>query len=57
VVEDHFPSEEEQYQAYRKSAECIGDRDMVIRVLDVGSDKLLSYFERTPAPRHRSIDR
>jgi hypothetical protein len=24
VVEDHFPSEEEQYQTYRKSAECIG---------------------------------
>jgi phosphotransferase system enzyme I (PtsI) len=44
VVEDHFPSEEEQYQTYRKTAECIGDRDMVIRALDVGSDKLLPYF-------------
>ena len=50
VVEDHFPSEEEQYQTYRKSAECIGDRDMVIRVLDVGSDKLLPYFPLPSEP-------
>ena len=44
AVEDHFPSEEEQFQTYRKTAECIGDREMIIRALDVGSDKLLPYF-------------
>jgi phosphotransferase system enzyme I (PtsI) len=44
LVEDHFPSEEEQYLTYRKAADCIGKREMVIRVLDVGSDKLLPYF-------------
>lgn len=50
LVEDHFPSEEEQFQTYRKTAECIGDRDMVIRALDVGSDKLLSYFPLPSEP-------
>ena len=44
VVEDHFPTEEEQYQIYRRTAEAIGDRELVIRALDVGSDKLLPYF-------------
>lgn len=44
MVEDHFPSEEEQYQTYRKSADCLAGRDMVIRMLDVGSDKVLPYF-------------
>jgi phosphoenolpyruvate-protein phosphotransferase len=50
LVEDHFPSEEEQYQTYRKTAERIGNREMVIRVLDVGSDKLLPYFPLPAEP-------
>jgi len=49
-VADHFPSEEEQYQIYLKSAQCIGEREMVIRVLDVGSDKLLTYFPLPSEP-------
>ena len=43
-VQDHFPSEEEQYQIYRTTAEHLKPREMVIRVLDIGSDKLLPYF-------------
>ena len=44
LVQDHFPSEEEQYQIYRAAAERAKPRQVVIRALDVGSDKLLPYF-------------
>ena len=44
LAQDHFPPEEEQYQLYRATAEHMGRREVVIRVLDIGSDKLLSYF-------------
>ena len=44
LVQDHFPSEEEQYQMYRTTAEHLKQREVVIRVLDIGSDKLLPYF-------------
>ncbi len=50
VVEDHLPTEEEQYQTYCRTAEAIGDRDLVIRVLDVGSDKVLPYFPLPEEP-------
>ena len=36
-----LPSEEEQYEAYRKVAETFGERPVVIRTLDVGGDKNL----------------
>ena len=48
LVQDHFPSEEEQYQMYRAAADRMNSRELVIRVLDLGSDKLLPYF---PLPR------
>ena len=44
LVQNHFPSEEEQYQMYRTTAEHLKPREVVIRVLDIGSDKLLPYF-------------
>lgn len=44
LVQDHFPSEEEQYQIYRAAAEQVKPGTVVIRALDVGSDKLLPYF-------------
>jgi len=50
AVEDHLPTEEEQYLTYRRTAEAIGDRELVIRVLDVGSDKLLPYFPLPSEP-------
>jgi phosphotransferase system enzyme I (PtsI) len=50
VMEDHLPTEEEQYQIYRRTAEVIGNRQLVIRVLDVGSDKLLPYFPLPAEP-------
>ena len=46
MVQDRFPSEEEQYQMYLAAAEHVKPREMVIRVLDLGSDKRLPYFPR-----------
>ncbi|NUM53432.1 MAG: phosphoenolpyruvate--protein phosphotransferase [Candidatus Hydrogenedentes bacterium] len=43
-VQDHLPSEEEQYEIYRSTADRLKPREVVIRVLDIGSDKLLQYF-------------
>jgi phosphoenolpyruvate-protein phosphotransferase (PTS system enzyme I) len=44
LVQDHFPSEDEQYQFYRTTAEYLQPGQTVIRVLDIGSDKPLVYF-------------
>lgn len=50
-VQDHFPDEEEQYRFYRDTAERLAPNKTVIRLLDVGSDKPLSYF---PMPREEN---
>jgi phosphoenolpyruvate-protein phosphotransferase len=39
------PSEQEQYNAYRRTLETIGDRPVVIRTLDIGGDKPLPYLD------------
>jgi phosphotransferase system enzyme I (PtsI) len=44
LVQDHFPSEEEQYQFYHTTAEHLQPGETVIRVLDIGSDKPIPYF-------------
>ena len=44
LVQDRFPSENEQYEIYRTTADRLKPREVVIRVLDIGSDKLLHYF-------------
>lgn len=43
VDRTEMPSEEEQYLAYLKVAEIMGDRPVIIRTLDVGGDKPLPY--------------
>lgn len=40
-----FPSEEEQYEAYKCVLEAMNGRKVVIRTLDIGGDKKLNYFE------------
>lgn len=43
---DSFPTEEEQFQAYKVVAEMFGkDQPVVIRTLDIGGDKELSYLD------------
>lgn len=44
IVRNDFPSEEEQFRIYRKLLEDMEGRDVCLRTLDVGGDKMLSYF-------------
>jgi phosphotransferase system enzyme I (PtsI) len=44
LLQAQFPTEEQQYRLYREAAELVAPHGMVVRVLDVGSDKLLPYF-------------
>lgn len=54
-----FPTEEEQYEIYRKVAEKAGGYPVVIRTLDIGGDKQLEYFslpeEENPVLGFRAI--
>lgn len=40
-----MPTEEEQFQVYKKAAEKVGARPLIIRTLDVGGDKFISYMD------------
>lgn len=40
-----FPTEEEQFEAYKKVAEKMGSKKIVIRTLDIGGDKNLKYMK------------
>jgi len=40
-----LPSEEEQFEAYKAVLEQMGDKPVVVRTLDVGGDKELSYLD------------
>jgi phosphoenolpyruvate-protein phosphotransferase (PTS system enzyme I) len=56
---DHWPTEEEQYQAYAKVLSAFNGRPVVIRTLDIGGDKDLPYAdlpkEENPFLGHRAI--
>lgn len=41
---DRFPTEEEQFEAYRDAALAMNGRELTIRTLDIGGDKALPYF-------------
>ena len=43
-IRDRFPSEEEQYLIYKNMLETFNGMPVVLRTLDVGGDKPLSYF-------------
>ncbi len=43
--EDAFPTEEEQYEAYKAVLEGMNNKPIVIRTLDIGGDKELPYFD------------
>lgn len=42
---DHFPTEEEQFAVYKQVLETMKGKKVVVRTLDIGGDKKLSYFE------------
>ncbi|GAB4072869.1 phosphoenolpyruvate--protein phosphotransferase [Barrientosiimonas marina] len=42
---NQLPTEEEQYEAYKDVLEKMGDKPVVVRTLDIGGDKELSYLD------------
>ena len=56
---DHFPDEEEQYKVYSEACKVLGGEEMIVRTLDIGGDKTLSYytfdFEENPFLGYRAI--
>ncbi|MDF2698895.1 MAG: Phosphoenolpyruvate-protein phosphotransferase of system [Haloplasmataceae bacterium] len=61
IYMDRFelPNEEEQYSAYKKVLESMENRPVIIRTLDIGGDKELSYLklphEANPFLGYRAI--
>lgn len=47
LIRNDFPSEEEQYSIYKKVADHMHKKEMTFRTLDIGGDKVLSYYENT----------
>lgn len=56
---DTYPTEEEQFKAYRTVAETMAGKKVIIRTLDIGADKQVDYFELgkedNPAMGYRAI--
>ncbi len=56
---DDFPSEDVQFEAYKKVLSDMGGREVVIRTLDIGADKQIAYFnmpkEENPALGNRAL--
>lgn len=56
---DNFPTEEEQFKVYKYVAETMGQKQVIIRTLDIGADKQVDYFnlgnEDNPAMGYRAI--
>ncbi|WP_423189690.1 phosphoenolpyruvate--protein phosphotransferase [Alkalibacterium sp. f15] len=54
-----LPSEEDQYNAYKKVLEGMGDKPVVVRTMDIGGDKELPYLklpkEMNPFLGYRAI--
>jgi phosphotransferase system enzyme I (PtsI) len=54
-----FPTEEQQFQAYKKVLEAMNGKKVIVRTLDIGADKKADYFgipkEENPALGYRGI--
>ncbi|MGZ9797526.1 phosphoenolpyruvate--protein phosphotransferase, partial [Mycoplasma sp. 4013] len=56
---EHWPTEEEQFLAYKEAVQKMNGKRVVIRTLDIGGDKTLKYFafpkEMNPFLGYRAI--
>lgn len=56
---EDFPTEEEQFSAYKQVAQMMAGKRVIIRTLDIGADKQADYFqlgkEDNPAMGYRAI--
>ena len=56
---DTYPTEEQQFAVYKKVAETMAGKKVIIRTLDIGADKQVDYFkldkEDNPALGYRAI--
>ena len=56
---EDFPTEEEQFQAYKQVVQTMAGKKVIIRTLDIGADKQAEYFrlgkEDNPAMGFRAI--
>ena len=54
-----YPTEEQQFAAYKKVLESMAGKKVIIRTLDIGADKQVDYFnldkEENPALGYRAI--
>ena len=54
-----FPTEEEQFQAYKQAVQTMAGKKVIISTLDIGADKQVEYFnlgkEENPALGYRAI--
>ncbi len=59
LASNDFPTEEEQFEAYKAVAEAMKGKRVIIRTLDIGADKQVDYFglgkEENPALGYRAI--
>ena len=54
-----YPTEDYQFEAYRQVLSDMGDKEVIIRTLDIGADKQIDYFqmpkEENPALGNRAL--
>ena len=59
LEKDHFPTEEEQFVVYKRVAQMMAGKKVIIRTMDIGADKCKDYMElgaeNNPAMGYRGI--
>lgn len=59
LEKNHYPTEDEQFFAYKSVAQIMAGKKVIIRTLDIGADKQVNYFnmdkEENPALGYRAI--